>query len=199
MSDPPQEDLRVSVGRRLFDQAEDFALTYAFTGAAASGVDRRSALELYRVAWETTYFMLHVVDRLALAHGRAWSNALMAVLEPAALRHGIQHTTNLQPGSATFEQAAAEHDATLARRHVWYGIMELIDPFGEGEPDWGYARIAAAAFGRSEEDSLLHRQLFVAIRLRLRDLRLRRVVDNLQRRYPSTGVAQAEQAIGLRG
>jgi hypothetical protein len=184
MSAPPQEDLRVSFGRRIFDQAEDFALTYAFTAAAASGVDRRSPLELYRVAWETTYFMLHIVDRLALAHGRDWRNALMAVLEPAALRHGIQHTTNLQPGSAAFEQAAAEHHATMAGRLVWYRIMELINSFGDGEADWGYARLAATAFGCSEQDSLLHRQLFAAIRLRLRDLRLRRVVDNLQRRYP---------------
>jgi hypothetical protein len=180
-----REDLRAELGRRLFDSAADFALATARAAAARPGVGQSSDRALYYATWETTYFMVHVVDRLAFTRNVEWRNQLMAVLEPATIGHGIERASNLQAGSIAFEQAAAEHAATLARRHAWYGAMELKDPFDEGDRYWGYARLAAAAFGRSDHDSPLAGHLAATIGLRLRDLRLRQAVGDLHRRYPT--------------
>jgi hypothetical protein len=184
MTSTSSEDLRIGVGLRLTDHAIDFAVTVSRNANLRATGDSVGDSAIQRVMWETIYLVLHIVDRLAFVKNRDWRNATMAVLEPAALGYAISRISAMDLASPGFAEALAEREQEIAQRHAWYGKMHSSVPLEEGDPEWEYARLAAAVFGHTEEDSLLVNDIAMGIGLRLGDLKLKAVVDDLFRRYP---------------
>jgi hypothetical protein len=181
--DRDADDVATQVGVLLFDRAEEFAVETARSTAEVTKAQPPSSEELYRLVWETAYFLLHATDRIASSRGREGRDALMAVIEPAALFRGVISTCRLDPASTAFQTIHGQHADTIAQRHRWYAAMRWLAS-GEGydgDLDHEYGKLAAATVGHAN-DFMWVSAFSLGIGLRQLDLQLPQVVNGLLER-----------------